>query len=45
MADLAADIVAHHAVMLAAGERYEAVRALATLSAKAGGRLIKPARN
>ena len=34
-ADLAADVAAHHAVVLAARERHEAVRALAILSAKA----------
>ena len=32
-ADLAADVAAHHAVILAARERHEAVRTLATLSA------------
>ena len=36
-ADLAADVAAHHAVILAAKERHEAVHALAILSAKAGG--------
>ena len=35
-ADLAADVAAHHAVILAARERHDAVRALATLSANAG---------
>ena len=34
-AHLAADVAAHHAVILAARERHEAVRALAILSAKA----------
>ena len=34
-ADLAADVAAHHAVILAARERHEAVHALAMLSAKA----------
>ena len=31
--DLAADVAAHHGVILAARERHEAVRTLATLSA------------
>ena len=31
-ADIAADVAAHHAVMLAARERHDAVRTLATLS-------------
>jgi len=34
-AHLAADVAAHHGVILAARERHEAVRTLATLSAKA----------
>ena len=33
-ADLAADVATHHAVILAAREQHEAVRALAMLSAK-----------